>query len=184
MAIAALATAAILPRSAPATIDPTRLQQFVDTAHRLADARRGQPIRWQVDPGNRACLLRDADPAASRLMFIRETGRISLWLAPRPQDLPAGSDERRAYQLYIIPLDDNPKTLVANEFGATMWREPLSQTADPGLAVQLDPAGLAARYPAGAAVILAQGDRTLFGDIFRPDIAPVLIDFLKCRGGR
>lgn len=181
-ALAALA--AILGHgAAPAAIDPALLQQAVSGARRLAGERQGHKSRWQVDPGAKACLLRDADGAGPRLLFIRETGRTSMWLAPAADALTPPPDGQ-PFQLYFVPLDNDPKTLVANEFGASLWREPLTNSPDPGLAIAIDPGALAAKYPAGVGIVLAQGVRTLFADVLMPDVVAGLPDLSRCRGGR
>ena len=168
---------------ARAAIDPVLVQQAVVASQRLAIERQGHASRWHVDAGTHACLLRDADGARPRVLFIRETGRISMWLAPAPEALlpPPGA---QPYQLYFVPLDGDPKLLVANEFGASLWQEPLTRSTDPGLAVEIDPATLAAKYPTGVGIILAQGARTLFADILTPDVMTAVPDLTRCRGGR
>ena len=101
--------------------------------------------------------------------------------APRTLQPPPGA---QPFQLYFVPLDGDPKLLVANEFGASLWQEPLTSSADPGLAIEIDPATLAAKYAAGVGIVLAQGERTLFVDILMPDVVTALPDLTHCRGGR
>jgi len=185
MKVAAAVAAAVSICSSAGAIDPTMLQTVA--AHvRDLDLATGQHVtRWMVDPGQKACLLRDGDDTAnSRIIFIRETGKISMWVTPHASDLAAKISAAQAYQLYFVPLGQDASSAAVNEFGAALWQEPLAKAGLPGMAIEADPGQMLEKYPAGFAVVLAQGDRMLFADIVRPDIAALLPELKKCRGGR
>jgi hypothetical protein len=182
---AALFAAVAVSGPAVSTVDPVMLQSVAAHAREL-DAAMGQhATRWTVDPGDKACLLRDGDDKAhSRILFIRETGSVSMWLTPHAVDVAAKVASAQAYQLYFVPLGDHAPAPAVSEFGAVLWLEPLARTSVPGLAVAADPARLLDKYPGGFAVVLAQGDQTLLADIVRPDLLASLAALKKCRGGR
>jgi len=168
-----------------ATVDPAMLQAVAAHVQQLDTAMGQHATRWTVDPGTKACLLRDGDDKAnSRILFIRETGNTSMWLTPHAADIPAKIAGAQAYQIYLVPLGGDVSTMTATEFGAALWQEPLAKTGLPGLAIQADPAQLLQKFPGGFAVVLAQGGNTLFADIVRPEIAASFPELKKCRGGR
>jgi len=161
------------------------LQAVAAHVHRLDTAMGQRATRWLVDPGSKACLLRDGgDSENSRIVFIRETGNVSMWLTPHASDIAAKVAGAQAYQIYFVPLGDDVSGTVVNEFGAALWQEPLAKTGLPGIAIQADPAQMLQKFPGGFAVVLAQGEHMLFADIVRPEIAASLPDLKKCRGGR
>jgi hypothetical protein len=169
---------------AAATVDPAIVANVALHARELAAATGQRPTRWTVDPGTKACLLIDGDDAEhSRILFIRETGRVSMWLTPRAADIAAKVGAAQGYQLYFVPLGDNAAAPAVTEFGAALWQEPLAKTGLPGLAIDLDPARMLEKYKGGFVVVLAQGDHSLFADVVRPDLLGALAGLKKCRGG-
>ena len=177
---------AVVASSTPAAaVDPALLQTVAQHARELGATMAQRATRWEIDPGDKACLLRDGDDGDhSRILFIRETGFVSMWLTPHAADIAAKQSGAQAYQLYFVPLGDDARNPVVSEFGASLWVEPLSRTSVPGIAVRVDPLQLLDKYPGGFAVVLAQGDQMLVADVVRPDLIASLAELKKCRGGR